>query len=154
MTPASPRVTLVAVALLVATASSALAAPGYPALRPAPWKPPGVAPSRPQPFLPGMAGMIVALDPESGAIGMPSARQADALLRSEENMLSRSTEGLTAQYLPDGTVFLDLQGRFQEFSVARIGADGRVIFECLSNADAVRSALRAPLPRPAVWEDR
>ena len=154
MTLASLRVRFAALALFVAIATNAYADPTVPALRPAPWKPPGVTPSRPQPFLPGMAGMIVVLDPETGAIGMPSARQADALMRTEENMLSRSTEGLTAQYLPDGTVFLDLQGRFQEFSVARIGEDGRVIFECLSNADAVRQALRAPLPRPAVWEDR
>lgn len=154
MTLVSLRVRFAALALFVALAANASADPTVPALRPAPWKPPGAARSRPQPFLPGMAGMIVALDPETGALGMPSARQADALLRSEENMLSRSTEGLQAQYLPDGSVMLDLQGRFQEFSVARIGADGRVTFECLSSADAVRSALRAPLPRPAVWEDR
>lgn len=154
MTPVTLRARFAAVALLLATATAAFADPTVPALRPAPWKPPGVSPSRPQPFLPGMAGMIVALDPETGAIGLPTARQAEALMRSEENMLSRSTEGLQAQYLPDGTVMLDLQGRFQEFSVARIGADGRVTFECLSSADAVRSVLRTPLPRPAVWEDR
>ncbi|MBI5170611.1 MAG: hypothetical protein HZA61_14070 [Candidatus Eisenbacteria bacterium] len=153
MTPVSPRARLAAVALLTAIATTAFADPTVPALRPAPWKPPVTA-SRPQPFLPGVAGMIVALDPESGEMGLPTARQAEALMRSEENMLSRSTEGLQVQYLPSGAVMLDLQGRFQEFSVARIGADGRIVFDCLSDLNAVRSTLRAPLPRPAVWEDR
>ncbi len=154
MTPASPRAGIVAVALLLATAATAFADPTVPALRPAPWKPPVASSARPQFFLPGTAGMIVALDPESGAFGLPAARQADVLLRAEENMLSRSTEGLQAQYLPDGTVMLDLQGRFQEFSMARLGADGRIVFDCLSDVNAVRTTLRAPLPRPAVWEDR
>lgn len=121
------------------------------------------AAARPQLFLPGLMGMIVALDPESGMLGLPTPEQAAALsrsavlTRSEEEMLSRSTEGLRETRLADGTVLLDLQGRFQEFSVARIGADGKITFECLSDVASVRQALRgtlAPAPQPAVLEDR
>ena len=74
-------------------------------------------------------------------------------MRTEENMLTRSTEG--CRRVPaDGTVMLDLQGRFGEFSVARIGADGRVTFE--GALERRRRAFRAAhaAAAPAVWEDR
>lgn len=122
--------------------------------------------ARPQPFLLGMMGMIVAIDPETGMLGLPTAEQSAALARTatlsraEEEMLSRSSVGLREFRLADGTVGLDLGGRFQEFSVARIGADGRVTFDCLSDLAAVRRALAAPAPlvapapAPVVLEDR
>lgn len=165
MTLVSLRVRLAAVALFVAIATSAFADPTVPASHPAPAKPPGMAPSRPQPFLPGVMGMVVALDPESGLFGMPTPEQlatlgrTATLSRAEEEMISRSSAGLREFRLADGTVGLDLAGRFQEFSVARIGADGRVVFDCASDLDAVRRMLATPVsvqptPQPAVLEDR
>ena len=74
MTPVLARARFAAVALLLTTATAAFADPNVPALRPAPWKPPACrlrAPAVPA----GVAGMIVALDPETGAIGLPTARR-------------------------------------------------------------------------------
>ncbi len=104
--------------------------------------------ARPQPFLPGMMGMVVAIDPETGMLGLPTPEQAAALARTatlsraEEEMLSRSSVGLREFRLADGTVGLDLGGRFQEFSVAHIGPNGRVTFDCSSDLASVLRLLK------------
>lgn len=162
MRSTSLRVWLFTGCLLVAAAVSASACdPAQPVASPS-----LRTVARPQPFLLGMMGMIVAIDPETGMLGLPTAEQSAALSRAatlsraEEEMLSRSFVGLREFRLADGTVGLDLGGRFQEFSVARIGADGRVTFDCLSDPTAVRRALVAPVPlvapapAPVVLEDR
>ncbi len=125
------------------------------------------APQRPQPFLPGFMGMVVAIDPETGMLAMPTPEQLTTLgrtatlSRAEEDMLSRSSAGLREFRLADGTVGLDLAGRFQEFSVARIGTNGRVVFDCTSDLAALlRMLASGPVPivpaptQPAVLEDR
>jgi len=46
------------------------------------------------------------------------------------NALSRSSEGLVFQRSPGGGVVVDLQGRFQNVSVAHIDADGEIRTGC------------------------
>jgi hypothetical protein len=46
---------------------------------------------------------------------------------------SRSIEGLTFEYRDDGTIGLDLQGRFQNVMLASIGPDGRVVTSCVKD---------------------
>lgn len=103
-------------------------------------------------WAPGRAGMIIALDEETGAFGPPTRAQVQALLSAEAAMLSRETDGLVETHHPSGAVGLDLQGRFQELAVARIGPDGRVMFHCVSGVAQLHEALAAPV-QPA-WEDR
>lgn len=160
MHASTPRVALVAGAFvfaLVLPAAAQAAAPAAPVAT--------CAPHRPQPFLPGLMGMVVAIDPETGLLAMPTPEQLASLdrtatlSRAEEEMLSRSSAGLREFRLADGTVGLDLGGRFQEFSVARLGPNGRVVFDCASDLDAVRRMLATPVsvtptPQPAVLEDR
>jgi hypothetical protein len=63
---------------------------------------------------------------------------ADAqLAESLKNSLSTSSDGLTEVTHPDGTVTVDLEGRFQNFSVAKINPDGTVTTACVSNAKEV-----------------
>lgn len=79
----------------------------------------------------GGAGMIVSIDPERGSINenpQISREMAEALSR----MVNTSSEGLEEQRLPDGTVIVDLQGRFQSAVVATIGPDGKVHTNCYS----------------------
>lgn len=101
---------------------------------------------------PGFAGMVVGLDAETGAFGPASQKQLLELTAMEQEMISRSDEGLVEYPLTGGGYGLDLRGRFQEFVIVTIGRDGKPVFHCLDDASRVK---RAPsLPATPVWEDR
>lgn len=95
---------------------------------------------------PGSAGMVVALDPETGTFGMPSAEQARELEEQMKASLSHSDEGLVVVHHPDGSSSVDLQGRFQCMSIAKIGADGRVHTTCVQDHGAALHALDPATP--------
>lgn len=61
--------------------------------------------------------------------GLPAELQ-DALTE----MVNTSADGLTEVTLPDGTVTVDLQGRFQSAMVVSVGEDGKLKSSCLSSA--------------------
>jgi len=105
------------------------------------------APEAAVPSAPGRAGMVVGVDPETGQLGMPTAGQMAELSPREQSMISRSGAGLVQVHHPDGSVSIDLQGRFQELVIARIGTDGKPVYGCLDDAKALRRALRTrPVP--------
>src|SRR2546421_10895337 len=54
---------------------------------------------------------------------------------------NKSTAGLVEVKHPDGTVEMDLQGRFQNVVIAKKNDDGSVATACVDNADAARSFL-------------
>jgi hypothetical protein len=80
-----------------------------------------------------------------------------SLSEAEERAISRSTAGLVPFRLENGAVGLNLQGGFEDFVVARVGADGKVATHCVNDADALLRLLTAPVtpaPTPVVLEDR
>lgn len=90
----------------------------------------------------GSAGMVVGIDPETGRVGMPSREFKDAMRDDPRGpAMSRSMEGLRVIQRPDGSMMVDLQGRFQEYSVVRITPDGRKEQTCVQGSD-VAAALR------------
>ena len=129
---------------------------------PAPWsarrEPASATPARNAPSerlspLPGSAGMIVGIDPETGNLGMPSPEARARMSMSPA--LDRSMTGLTVVTRPDGSKHLDLRGRFQEYMVLHLTPDGRKVETCVQGP-AVEAALRgvaavslAPNPAPA-----
>jgi hypothetical protein len=52
---------------------------------------------------------------------------------------NKSTDGLVEVKHPDGTVEMNLQGRFQNVIIAKKNDDGSVSTACVDNADAARS---------------
>ncbi len=65
------------------------------------------------------------LDPETGTLMVPPAKLRTIQLSPElEQALSASHEGLVEVALPDGTVVLNLQGRFTSMLFATLGQDG------------------------------
>ncbi len=77
------------------------------------------------------------------------------LSAAEINAVSRSMEGLVMVLLPNGAVGFDAQGRFQDFATASIAADGRIVFRCVEDADALRAILTAPQePAAPALEER
>lgn len=74
------------------------------------------------------------------------ARPTNAELMSNpilRNALSRSSEGLVFQRAPAGVVGVDLQGRFQNVSVARIDVDGEIRVGCADSHDSLAEFLAA-----------
>jgi len=104
------------------------------------------------------AGMVVAIDPETGQLGMPTPEQMaellDAQAAAEIEGLNHSSDGLVQIQHPDGHVTLRTGGRFMEFAIARIGPDGRVTYDCVSSHEALKHALEALAPKPVALEDR
>jgi glucose/arabinose dehydrogenase len=94
------------------------------------------------------AGMRVAIQPESGDLVPPSPEQAaelDALAGTP-----KATEPPRVEVLPDGTVLVDTRGRLESYSVARIGADGRIETGCTPDVDAAKRFLNGQpaIPQP------
>lgn len=77
------------------------------------------------------------------------------LMAAEELAISRSTLDLVPFRLANGAVRLDLRGRFQEFALVSVGADGKLSFHCVDDADVLRRLLATPVtPAADVLEDR
>lgn len=93
----------------------------------------------------GQAAMRVQIDPVTGALVPFSASGGAPLAPGAESALSHSTQGLTVEIRPDGTQFMDLQGRFMEAVVATIDASGTTQLGCLPSGQAERF-VRQPMP--------
>jgi len=102
----------------------------------------------------GAAGMIVARDPETGALVLPTAEQVQKLTAAEQTGLMRTSEGLSEVSLPNGAVKLDLQGRFMEYGFVQLDATGCPHFFSVNDEIGLRALLarRAPAPTPALEE--
>lgn len=78
----------------------------------------------------GASGMIIYIDPQTGAILSEPAPGTEPLRLTpqEQNAFSTSQEGLVQvpNSGPGGGVKVDLQGRFQSPLVGTIGADGKL----------------------------
>src|SRR5262249_33572833 len=62
--------------------------------------------------VPGSAGMVIAVDPESGRLRMPTPEELQALYVGADDPLNFSSEGLVSSPTPKGGVWVDVQGRF------------------------------------------
>ena len=79
------------------------------------------------------SGAVIAIDAETGELGMPSAQQMSELLGTPSVIpgdLNNSDVGLVDVRHANGAVIRDLQGRFQETSTVTIGPNGAFVFGC------------------------
>jgi hypothetical protein len=94
------------------------------------------------------SGAVIALDPETGELGMPSAQQMSELQGMPSVIpgdLNDSDVGLVDVRHASGAVIRDLQGRFQETSTVTIGPDGKIMFGCgMHNGTATSPTQAAP----------
>lgn len=67
----------------------------------------------------------------------PTKEEIKVLLDGVAPLVNDSAEGLTVVERPDGSLFLDHQGRFQNVSVAKTNADGTVSIECASSLEQI-----------------
>jgi hypothetical protein len=83
-----------------------------------------------------VAGQEVQVDSQTGQIKELTPEEAQKLAAGLKQNLNRSTEGLVEERNPDGSVSIDLQGRFENVTVARTNDDGSVTTGCVDNAKA------------------
>jgi hypothetical protein len=79
------------------------------------------------------AGQTVAVDPQTGKLRPPTPDEARQLGMALKNYLNRSSQGLTVKTHPNGAQSVDLQGRFQSVSLAKINPDGSASEECVTS---------------------
>jgi len=101
-----------------------------------------------------MAGMVVGIDPETGELGMPTPEQVRVISESQHREVDHSAEGLLEVRHPDGSVSVDLQGRFQEYETVRVGPDGKLTFRCVDGAENAKRAVETPAPAAPAPEER
>lgn len=73
---------------------------------------------------------------QTGQVKPLSPEEAQKLADSLKHLLNKSTEGLVEERHADGSVSVDLQGRFEHVTVARKNQDGTVSQSCVDNPRA------------------
>ena len=79
------------------------------------------------------AGMVVVLDRVTGTTRGLTAGEAQYLAQGIKEMLNQSTDGLVQVKHADGSVSMDLQGRFQNVMLAKKEEDGSISQACVDN---------------------
>lgn len=68
-----------------------------------------------------------------------TAQEAQMLSEGVKGLVNQSNDGLEEVQNPDGSISIDLQGRFQNITVAKKNADGTVSQSCVDNEDGAAS---------------
>lgn len=82
----------------------------------------------------------------------PTAEELQVLTSGLAN--NDSTEGLVEKTTAAGAIVVDLEGRFENFSLARIDSEGKLVLGCATTAKEARdfftAAPKKPAPKPTV----
>jgi hypothetical protein len=96
------------------------------------------------------AGLVAYIDPSTGGLTTTPTEEQRAAMRSAlAALVNDSDEGLVEVTLPDGSVMLDLQGRFQEALAVLVAPDGTRHYECVSSVPDGASTPPAAAAPPA-----
>lgn len=82
------------------------------------------------------SGQIVSFDRQTGESRPLTQDESKRLADGLKKLINRSTEGLVEVRMDDGTISMDLQGRFQNVMVAKQNEDGNLDTSCLDNLEA------------------
>jgi len=102
------------------------------------------------------------IDPETGALRAPTAadfaqaapaaaksKSAGPAARSAATQSSESAGPVSIQHA-DGSTSVALDESFMSYSVARVGADGKVTEDCVTGKDKMEATLKAPVAKAGV----
>lgn len=73
------------------------------------------------------------LDQQTGQIRPLTQEEAQKLAEGIKQLVNQSTDGLVPVHHADGSVSMDLQGRFQSIAVAKKTEDGKFTESCVDN---------------------
>jgi hypothetical protein len=96
------------------------------------------------------AGLIAYIDPATGGVTTtPTEEQRAAMRAALTELVNESQTGLVEVRLPDGSVVVDLQGRFHEAVVVQVAPDGTRTLQCIGSIpDATNAPPAAAAPGP------
>jgi hypothetical protein len=83
-----------------------------------------------------VGGQTVQIDPQTGQIKPLTPEEAQKLANGLKELANQSNEGLRQVQHADGSVSMNLEGRFQNVALARKEADGGVAQACVDNPQA------------------
>lgn len=97
-----------------------------------------------------VAGQDLPIPSQNGKIRPLTQEEAQQLALKLKGMLNKSTDGLEQVHEKDGSISMDLQGRFQNVTVARVNEDGTTEQSCVDNPQAAASFFKMD---PKLLED-
>jgi hypothetical protein len=83
-----------------------------------------------------VGGQDINVDTQTGEIKPLTPQEAQQLAEGLAPMLDTSSDGLVQVKHGDGSVSMDLQGRFHNVTVARVNTDGTIEQSCVDNPRA------------------
>jgi hypothetical protein len=83
-----------------------------------------------------VAGQDVQVDSQTGQLKELTPEETKKLAAGLKQVINQSNDGLVEVQHADGSVSVDLDGRFQNVTVARINEDGSLSESCVDNAQA------------------
>ncbi len=107
---------------------------------------PAVSPSA----SPAGGGLIIARDPETGALTLPTPEQRRELLPDEFGAALRTDQPLFEEAAPGGGYMIRLDGLLMDYVVAARDASGKLGLACVHEADAAARLVTDGAPAPAV----
>ena len=98
-----------------------------------------------------LVGLQAFADPKTGKlISEPSPEQIQALEIAVSEMLSQEGDDLPVVQLPDGSLTVDLEGRFMEIAIATVAPDSKLMVGCVNHPNQVKQVLKSrPAPQAA-----
>jgi hypothetical protein len=88
-----------------------------------------------------VAGQDVQIDNQTGKLKPLTTQETQELAESLKNMVNKSADGLTQVQHEDGSMSMDLEGRFRHVVIAREREDGTLSMSCVDNPQAAAAAL-------------
>ena len=83
-----------------------------------------------------VAGQEVEVNSQTGQLRQLTPEESQRLAEGLKRMINKSSEGLVEVQHADGSVSMDLQGRFQNVTVARVNNEQGVTQSCVDNPQA------------------
>jgi len=111
-----------------------------------------LAPSNPGPRL--GAAMRIAADPITGQIVTPEHTGRALTLQEMQELARAEAVGLVTIREADGSETLNHEGRFTDFSVLRVDASGKLVYQCVHGETVVEHTLHHAAPVTPKMEDR
>jgi len=100
--------------------------------------------------LPLGVGLRVFIDPATGEFRKPTAAELATIAEQAAASKNKSSEGLEVEYRPDGSKYVNLQGRFMHSMRVAVNDDGSLRYVC---ADRDHDHAK-PAAAPAAPTDR
>jgi hypothetical protein len=88
-----------------------------------------------QTHLATVKGQVVEVNNQTGEFRPLTAEEQQQMADGIKNLVNQSDEGLKQVQRPDGSVSMNLEGRFQNVSVARKEADGSISQSCVNSPE-------------------